>query len=292
MTTISEVSAWLHQQHISTRSVLINPASAAGGTETPNGAEAPGSIMGIAGISCTEAVAALDADGKLAELLKEPDATKPGTPAFNDLVNQFIKSPLSGIATVTNMALRKSQWKPQDPSAPANHAALEAYGKNLASSPFFSLKSTVEVGSLSQLKPTSQTAPAKEDPAFTVAALQRNVLGFLFTPPLTFVENRIVANSGGKFQFILSVYGIGDDPNSVTFRQTAWEFRSEFWTNFAETVATSGVNNGTFATAESWLAKFGTPRLSFGVNTGESGGSGAGITAGSGSGIGSGSVAP
>jgi hypothetical protein len=67
------------------------------------------------------------------------------------------------------------------------HAALGAYGKNLASSPFFSLKSTVEVSSLSQLKPTSQTAPAKEDPAFTVAALQRNVLGFLFTPPLTFV---------------------------------------------------------------------------------------------------------
>src|SRR5690349_24074745 len=118
MTIMSEVSAWLHQQHISTRTVLVSSASAAAGTVEPNGAKAPGSTMGIAGISGAAAAAALDADGELAELLKEPDAAKPGTPAFNNLVDQFTKSPLSGIATVTNMALRKSQWKPHDPSAP------------------------------------------------------------------------------------------------------------------------------------------------------------------------------
>jgi hypothetical protein len=206
-------------------------------------AETPGPVFGLASIGGDGASAALQADREVNRLRQQPGATQPGTPAFQAMVRQFSKSPLSGVTTVTALALRKSGWEPRTPGAAGNKQASVDYGTNIGRAPFFTLTSasqSVSVGS--------------DDDAWTVVHLMAQALSLFVPGTASFVEN-VITVSGDSVQLAIVLYAPDTDASSVAVKQSIFAFGTAQWPSFAEKVAGIQVT-----CADEWVGLMASPR--------------------------------
>lgn len=236
-------SQWLEQHSLQPRE-SSGPAVTSTRLAMATPADGPGSVFGIACIGGSSMKSALDADREVDRLLKKTGAMQPGTPAFNDLVRQFANSPLTGVTSITNLALRQSGWDPGKPGALDSKGNSLQYGLNISSAPFFTLTAASRAVSI-----------GANDSAWNVTGLLSRALSLFVAGPTTFVENAITVE-GNEYLLALSVYV--PDPagaRSVVMQQTIYAFQAVEWPSFAEQVA--GVQ---VTCAAEWLTKMASPR--------------------------------
>ncbi len=237
------VPQWLEQHSLKlseSRNLLMTPTPLAMATA----ADGPGSVFGIACIGGSDMQRALESDREVDRLLKKTGATHQGTPAFNDLVKQFARSPLSGLTSITNLALQQSGWDPGKPGTPDGKQYSLQYGLNISSAPFFTLTTASRAVSV-----------GTNDSAWNVTGLLSRALALFVVGPTTFVENAITVE-GNEYLLTVSVYV--PDPtgaNSVVMQQTIYGFQALEWPSFAQQVAAVQVT----CVAE-WLTKMASPR--------------------------------
>jgi hypothetical protein len=202
-----------------------------------------GAVFGLATIGGHEADSALAADREVERLLKQPGATQPGTAAFQKLVTQLASSPLTGVTSITSLALQKSGWSPATPTAAGGKDSALQYGANIGAAPFFSL-----VGA------TRTVSASNDDSAWIVGVLSRALA--LFAPgKATFVENAIIATGSGV-QLAITLYAPDSaNANGVVMQQTTYRLNTAIWTSFAEKVASVRVT-----VASEWMSEMTTPR--------------------------------
>ena len=237
------VSQWL-QQHSQKPRENNRPAVTSTRLAMATPADGPASVFGIAYIGGSGMQSALDADREVDRLLKKTGATQQGTSAFSELVKQFARSPLSGLTSITHLALRQSGWDPGKPGAPDSKRDSLQYGLNISSAPFFTLTAATRAVSI-----------GANDSAWNVTGLLSRALSLFVAGPATFVENAITVE-GNQYLLALSVYV--PDPagaRSVVMQQTIYAFQAVEWPSFAEQVA--GVQ---VTCAAEWLTKMASPR--------------------------------
>jgi hypothetical protein len=202
-----------------------------------------GAVFGLATIGGQDAQSALAADREVERLLKQPGATQPGTAAFQKVVAQLVKSPLTGVTSITSLALQKSGWNPATPNAAGGVDSAVQYGANIGSAPFFSL-----------VQGTRSVSVNDDDNAWIVGLLSRALA--LFAPgQATFVENAIIVTGSGVQLAITRYAPDSANPNSVTLQQTIYALNTALWGSVAEKIAGIGVTD-----ASAWLTEFVTPR--------------------------------
>ena len=182
---------------------------------------------------------ALAADDEVARLLKAHGATEKGTPAFDKLVDKFMTSPLSGVATVTEMAFQRSAMNAANPDDAGNLAALSAYVKSVNQAPFFS--------------PNLAPAGKDQDSPSTGMGLIARVIGLLQPPSAMFAVSWIDI-AADSIDFGISTFGSNAEGRNVQSKTAVWAFHTSQWPAFAEKVATMHVT-----TVRQWQKNLATP---------------------------------
>ena len=202
-----------------------------------------GPVFGLAGIGGSAVDAALGADREVSRLLKQPGATDSGTAANQALVEAFTLSPLTGITTITSLALRKANWGPKHPTAAgARQSALE-YGNQVNRAPFFSLVTAA-----------STISSTGDGDAVSLARLLGDALSLFITGSPMFVRNAISVNK--DYQLSLMVYTPStSNANNIVAQQTVYALNLTTWPNFASQIARAGIT-----CVDEWIALMVTPK--------------------------------
>jgi hypothetical protein len=207
------------------------------------GAGKSGAAFGLASIGGPDVESALTADREVARLYKQPGATTPGTPAFKNMVTAFKDSPLTGLTTITMMALSQSGWDPARPNAPDSQTKALEYGKRITAAPFFTFVSS-----------SSLTVNSSNSNWPIVSLLNRALSLFVGEGP-QFVEN-IVTVIGDKYQLSILAYTLQTNiDNSLVMQEAIFNFNTATWPDFAERVASKQVT-----CTDEWSAKMTSPR--------------------------------
>lgn len=182
---------------------------------------------------------ALAADDEVAKLLEAHGTPEKGTHAFDKLVDKFSTSPLSGVATVTEMAFTKSGMNAAKPDDASNLAALSAYGNSINQAPFFS----------------PDVSGAGQDPGSpsTGTAVVSRLIGLLQPRSTTFAVSWINV-AVDAIDFGISTFGSDAKGHNVQSKSAAWAFQMSQWPVWAERVATRHVT-----TVKQWQENLATP---------------------------------
>lgn len=164
------------------------------------------------------------ADAEVASLVDTGKPPQVGTTEFDELVEKLKASPLSGVATVTEMAFQRSAMNTAEPADSRNQGALTAYANSVNNAPFF-------------------TAASGAVPDGLVAAMDLlgRVVDLLQPPAATFLVSWIDVGVE-TIGFGISTFAAGSDGQRAQSKTASWTFRSEQWPVFAAQVAKKHVS--------------------------------------------------